>query len=546
MAVQLRREEAAPEDYYQNNCVRLFSFVRQRHADLLLPADLDGLDAYLQASADEQRLFARLLTRKGPLFRLDSLNYREVGDLRGALERMHRCGLVTLSPADTLATGDQCLHLLRKAELVEVFAYVTKGMRSASKARLVECVLSTCSDQQIRTMVRRHVQWVRIAHLPTWQCALLLYFGDGSSDLSAFVMRDLGMVTFEAMSLDARRHATRAELTLELHLRWLSHLSYSLDEYPGTAVELALRLKSLTSPQQSASRWFARRRDKTLLRIAKWLESNQAPEAALAVYEGVQRHPARERMVRILTKLGEQERADMYKRDIAADPWSPQETQFLKRFGKRNGGYRPPTDVYEIDALEDSVEAQALNMLLDKGALWGAHVENSLVRTLTGLIYWHCIFAPIPGAFTNPFQSAPTDLYEDDFVAARMDLVAQVDLLSDQQLLAQLRDTATRKHGLANHLVSWSLVDELGLDNLLCAMPTRDIRVLTRHLIHHLPTHRSGLPDLFVVYGPDSYEFVEVKGPNDQLQPGQRVWLADFAELDVPARVLKLKLRSGE
>ena len=46
---------------------------------------------------------------------------------------------------------------------------------------------------------------------------------------------------------------------------------------------------------------------------------------------------------------------------------------------------------------------------------------------------------------------------------------------------------------------------------------------------------------LFICYGPDDFDFVEVKGPNDQLQPQQRAWFRVFDELKLPARVLKLK-----
>ena len=34
---------------------------------------------------------------------------------------------------------------------------------------------------------------------------------------------------------------------------------------------------------------------------------------------------------------------------------------------------------------------------------------------------------------------------------------------------------------------------------------------------------------------------VEVKGPGDQLQPGQRAWLEVLDQLGLPARVLNLK-----
>ena len=51
------------------------------------------------------------------------------------------------------------------------------------------------------------------------------------------------------------------------------------------------------------------------------------------------------------------------------------------------------------------------------------HCEGRIVTTLFGLLFWDVIFAPIPGAFETPFQSAPLDLVEDTFFYSRQDLI---------------------------------------------------------------------------------------------------------------------------
>ncbi len=51
------------------------------------------------------------------------------------------------------------------------------------------------------------------------------------------------------------------------------------------------------------------------------------------------------------------------------------------------------------------------------------HCEGRIVTTLFGLLFWSVIFAPIPGAFETPFQSAPLDLVEDTFFYSRQDLI---------------------------------------------------------------------------------------------------------------------------
>ena len=57
-------EQAAPDDYYQNNFIEVFDFVLT-HCKSLLPTELArALNQFLLADDDAQRLFARLLTRK--------------------------------------------------------------------------------------------------------------------------------------------------------------------------------------------------------------------------------------------------------------------------------------------------------------------------------------------------------------------------------------------------------------------------------------------------------------------------------------------------
>jgi Fanconi-associated nuclease 1 len=51
------------------------------------------------------------------------------------------------------------------------------------------------------------------------------------------------------------------------------------------------------------------------------------------------------------------------------------------------------------------------------------HSEGSIISTLFGLLFWDILFAPIPGAFETPYQSAPLDLFHDSFVSARQNLI---------------------------------------------------------------------------------------------------------------------------
>jgi hypothetical protein len=368
----------------------------------------------------------------------------------------------------------------------------------------------------------------------------LLYFGDVRKDWSSFVVRDLGMVSYENIALDRRQFKNAAALDMDLQMRNLSALSYRLDEQPRLAPEL---LQALSV--ESSDRFVNRRRERALLRVGQWLERSRLAEQALLAYGFVQRHPARERAVRILHKQGRTVEAHAGIQAIKREPVCEEEYQFAQRFGRRNAGYQPEQWIAPIPRADSMIEQQAIELLRAQGEiLWGAHVENHLVRTLTGLLYWKAIFADVQGAFSNPFQPGPNDLYFDDFVRARHQTVAEIEsrIQDDANLVRSLYETWQQKRGVANSLVSWHLLEQVPLEQLLNTMPVDHIRRLCRFLIRNLPQRRRGFPDLLVAYGDQRYEFLEVKGPNDQLQPGQRVWLRHLERLEIPARVLKLKL----
>jgi pimeloyl-ACP methyl ester carboxylesterase len=191
---------------------------------------------------------------------------------------------------------------------------------------------------------------------------------------------------------------------------------------------------------------------------------------------------------------------------------------------------------------EANIEAHACE-LLSMGGAFAFHLENALPRSLAGLAYWDEIFEPLPGAFTNPFQMGPLDLFWPDFAEARSEAIARrtAALREPGAMHQALARTFERKAGVANRMVSWRHFDETVLAVLLRYVPEKALLALAQHVIRWPYRTRTGFPDLTVVYGPNNFEFVEVKGPTDQLQPGQRVWLKALNALDLPARVLKFK-----
>ena len=543
--VMLTLSTPAPEDYYQNNCLNLFGYVLERYRDLLVPNEANLLQQYLDASDNAQRLLARLLTRRGPLFRLEKLAYREIDSIDDAVTELSSRGMLNVNPE---APSDQWLALLKKDELLDFLVRLspsrkgTKQVMTLRKAELVSCVLDGIPDRRIRQEYVRESTVIAICAPQTWDLARLLFFGETHQDWTTFVLKDLGMVRYETVHLSKRQFDNREHLEAYLGLLRLDRLSQMLSVYPQICQPLAEQLVAM-----SGDRFFARRRDRALLRIAGHLEKLEMFDEAVMTYKAVSRHPARERMIRINAKKGQLDTVNHLLEMARSAPYSEEERQFTDRFGRRGGGFQPEVFTVEVPRLDSArtIEEQALEYLqTNMDAAFGIHTENSFIKSLTGLVYWPVIFADVPGAFTNPFQAAPNDLYLEDFISVRSEIVTLLEstLADDSSFRMHLQETVRSKSQLANGLVDWSMFGQVSIEQVLKFIPVDHIRKLSAFQIRHLAQFRTGMPDLFVVHATGSYEFVEVKGPGDQLQPVQRLWFKRFAELSIPARVMKIKV----
>jgi len=90
----------------------------------------------------------------------------------------------------------------------------------------------------------------------------------------------------------------------------------------------------------------------------------------------------------------------------------------------------------------------------------GYHCEGRIVTTLFGLLFWDIIFAPVPGAFETPYQTAPLDIFEDTFYHAREELIElRLDEISrnNARQIIQNVDDEHRERGTWCLGVRWDL-----------------------------------------------------------------------------------------
>ena len=171
------------------------------------------------------------------------------------------------------------------------------------------------------------------------------------------------------------------------------------------------------------------------------------------------------------------------------------------------------------------------------------YVENRLLNTLFGLAFWEQIFAPVPGAFNNPFQSAPGDMYEPGFRRRRRDtLESRMAELAAIDLRRELSGAYQRYQGYQCRWVDWRYLDPDLVDRTLEIMPATHLLAIWDRMLFDPGENRRGFPDLIALGSKvGDYCLIEVKGPGDALQHGQRRWLRFFREQSIPAYVARVE-----
>ncbi len=533
-AVRLHPRAPPPPHYYAANLLLMVETVLARYADILTADERALGERVKNLDAAPQRLLARLLGRSRTLVREDTLAYDEVGDAHAALASLEAAGLVERNAAAPLPA---ILDLFTIGELRSVFWDLPAA--PTGKAAWMARITARVPHPLARWRLRRRWAWTHVVapHLALYR---LLFFGSRRGDFTTFVMRDLGVQRFEPVPLCAETRQFRDRAALDGYLALLAAEDdmAALGNRPhrdAVRERVPPLLNALWHP--APDRLLERRRSRVLGRLGRNLERVGAFDAALACYRRSTQPPARERRMRILRRLQDGEGVEALRAAILRRPRTALELDFATRFGR--AARRPPLPTVEIPlpSAPTAVEAHALQVLTAAGGA-GWHLENNLPLALFALAYWSWLFAPVPGAFVHPFQTAPVDLFWPDFFAVREGVCA--DPLA-APLKPRLRAAACAKAGTANRLFNWRRATPAVIEAVVEALTEEHLRALVEIVRDDMAGKRSGFPDLTVIYPCGGYEFVEVKGPNDRLQTHQRLWIEALRQRGLPVRVLHLR-----
>ena len=535
--------------YYLDDFAQVIAGVRARYGFLLNDAERLHLASLDRLSTPARMLYARLVNRRGPCFRVARLHYPEIGALDRPLGELLAQGLI--EPCDARLQPEARQRLYACFTHAELKASLRPHAPAAARKDALLGWLSSWDggDAWLAAFLREH-DVVRIPTRDPWPFLRFLFFGDLRDNLSDFVTRALGHIvteTIEPARLTAhfqnRRAADDAYRMAVLYAEFRARR----DLQPATAIVAWWQAQAVERNALSAGAAVV---DRLVDRLGRLLERAGETAAALALYATSPVAPARERRARLLIKLGRRNEAVSVLHAMAENPCHAEEAyaarHLLARLDKTSRRsearhYQQASDCLVIDYANGGVEAAVLAHY--RAAGWdGVHSENWLWNAAFGLLLWDVIYDPAIGVFHSPLQFAPSDLHEPEFYERRRPAIeARLAILADPAAAhAVMTGHFHAKAGIANPFVYWheDLPRLLGI--MLHRLPPPGLGGVLRRLAHDIKRHSRGLPDLFL-WTDDSYRFVEIKSENDHLSPHQYQWLRYFAEADIRVSLEKIE-----
>lgn len=542
MADQTRPPDPLPPSYYLDHFMQVIEGVRVRYDFLLTNEERRHL-AMVEALTEPARmLYIRLVNRRGPCFRVERLDYPEIGGLDPPVAELLMAGLL-----------DPCHEMpdpVLRARLFACFTHaeLKAGLRRHSvpkHARKDELLAwlgawDGCAAW-LPAFLAEHVV-VRIPKTDPWPFLRFLFFGGPRDNLADFVTRALGHVVTESIEdgqliarFTDRREAEDAYrmATLYAEFRRIRDSQSSMQTLAWWRTQAVDRAALL-----AGQAWF----DRLVDRLGRLLERERQTEAALQLYQTSSTAPARERRARLLIRKGENGEAAALLHVMRDSPCHSEEAYAarqllarLERTSKRSEArhYQYGSRSMVLDYQDGGVEAAVLAHY--RAAGWhGVHSENWLWNAGFGLLLWDIIYDPALGVFHSPLQSAPSDLHDPAFYVRRQaSIEARLALLADPAIAVSLvKRHFQAKYGLANPFVHWHEDLPDLLEVMLHRLPPLSLAAALRHLARDIRRHSRGLPDLFL-WTEGDYRFVEVKAANDQLSGHQYEWLRVLDEAGI-------------
>ncbi|WP_064196820.1 MULTISPECIES: VRR-NUC domain-containing protein [Emticicia] len=542
-----------PPKYYLEYFNYVLDFVQEKYRHILNENEWRFLRKYYCLSEDAQCLFIRFTNRRGLFFRINKLSYAELTDIPALLnELLEREFIENLKASKHETFSKEILGILNAKELVSQFTDLSKEQKKLKKDELVEAILQTFPFEFIVEKLNALEPIIKVCFEFETTFMKFLFFGNRYLDMTEFVVRDMGLIQYE--SHDDDKLVARFNTRKDAEDKWLiTDQNELFNQLKETAPPLEIYdwFMNFAETTHELSEVAKPSYERLIIKVATFLEKSKLLDEALQVYRLTEQVPSRERQVRTLQKLNHIDEAFSMCQQMIEYPKNADEKfyaiDFLNKLNTKKKTKKSTTSwLHQAESITISrefrhqVEMGVVDYYQQEGKL-AVFSENHLWRAIFGLVFWDIVFDPSLVAFHHPFQRRPSDLYLPDFYEKRKDIIINhLDSFSDvQDLLVYMGERYESKNGIANPFVVW--IDEIWLlvRKAVELIEFEALKNILHEMSKNLVENLRGFPDLFI-WDNDSYCFVEVKSPTDNLSNQQLSWLQYFENIGVHAKVLRV------
>lgn len=550
-----------PPKYYLDYFEYVLSFVKEKYGTILHTEEWRFLRKYYCLSEDARCLFIRFSNRRGLFFRTGKVKYSEIERIPEHLEELLNHEFISkLSPEKHQSVAPDLLQIFTKPELLKLFG--DKELKKLNKADLVEAIINEFDFDDVTEAINTNfTDIIKVDFERETAFMKFLFFGNRYLDMTEFVVRDLGLINYYRHNDDEL--VARFENRKDADDKWLISEQYELfkqlktNEDPKELYDWFITLhESIEELSEVAQPSYER----LILKIGRYLEREKHYDEALEVYRLTPAVPSRERQVRTLEKLKNNDSAIALCEEMITASFNADEhffaTDFIARLKSKKRSRKSTTEelmsaesIAVSEEFRHRVEAGSMAYFVEEKGYDAAFSENHLWRGMFGLIFWDIVFDPSLVAFHHPFQRRPSDLHLPAFYEKRKEqIIALLDSFDTvEKLLVEMGGRYEKYQGIANPFVIWmdeiwsmirKAVECIGLENC---------KLVMHEMAKNIVENSRGFPDIFVWDEKTGfYEFIEIKSPTDNLSNQQLFWLRFFKQIHLNARVLRVTFEKSD
>ena len=572
-----------PADYYLQHFNELIRHLLAYYQPVFTPELHQLTQAFAVLPLASQRLWVRLLNRKGPVFALSDIQYPEVQDQAAALAGLQQAGLV--SPLESAQDCQLWLQRATKPELLKLLEELPQlklqqtSVAEDAPSAAVDDLLSTKPWKKTASRAELLQHIADVGELaPSWlqamtpsvilrqqtalQYGYFLYFGRLEQNLSAFTLRDLGLV--ESGAFKATYNARYSEPELAQQAFFYAQLQQELRQLQQQWVKL-----SAVAQQQALVKWqyqlvaWPEPLDERNQLVLEWLceklgrlaEKHGDSLAAIQFYRHCRAYPASERLVRLYdAKRQQPEYQALFVQlltQMQQDPCCDDEYWFARDFANRKLGGHSRSDLTQMLQQASTIQLDELYLgQTEVGACryyqqrgWQVfYSENQLWLALFGVLFWQELFLSSDSAIYNPFEKRPRDLTSGAFYQRQAQAIEEkLHLLHQPEAALRLvMKNLTQFYPQPNAVFRWSpaLAEQLPL--LLKAAPAAGMVTLLRQMATDFRRYSHGFPDLCGVDASGQLQFIELKARGDSVRRNQLSKMLTMQQLGFTVQLVKV------